>query len=237
MVEPTHVDTASAGNNEDCVDKEKSPYGPWLLVSYGRQGSKNLKGRNSRIGTGNSGSNENMGGVGKSVGSGSAKKTSGGSVEANQDKTAVLETGIKGYPANIRSSSNANRGSGSRFDILSEDADITMIEGDQHGLIKVIGSSKNNDEAVLKEITNDAGYTGQSIPIDITVIDDESVDSASVLRQLHEDVVNFVAQPVNHMVNVEGLTHEGANMVAPGLDRNFDMVASDLEGALAVISE
>ncbi|KAK0606710.1 hypothetical protein LWI29_003197 [Acer saccharum] len=80
----------------------------------------------------------------------SAKKTSGGSVEANQDKTAVLKTGIKGSPAKIRSSSNANRGCGSRFDILSEDADITMIEGDQHGLIKVIGSSKNKDEAVLK---------------------------------------------------------------------------------------
>ncbi|KAK1566646.1 hypothetical protein Q3G72_002404 [Acer saccharum] len=117
MVEPTHVDTASAGNNEDCVDKEKSPHRPWLLVSYGRHGSKNLKGRNSRIGT---------------------------------DKTTVLKTGIKGSPANIRSSSNANRGCGSRFDILSEDADITMIEGDQHGLIKVIGSSKNKDEAVLK---------------------------------------------------------------------------------------
>lgn len=43
MVEPTHVDVASNGNNEVNVDKDTFPYGLWLLVSYGRQGNKNYK--------------------------------------------------------------------------------------------------------------------------------------------------------------------------------------------------
>ncbi|KAK2647582.1 hypothetical protein Ddye_015071 [Dipteronia dyeriana] len=42
MPDETDIDRNSKNNTE----RENSTYGPWLLVSYGRQGNRNYKGRN-----------------------------------------------------------------------------------------------------------------------------------------------------------------------------------------------
>ncbi|KAK1581432.1 hypothetical protein Q3G72_005995 [Acer saccharum] len=66
-------------------------------------------------------------------------------------------------------------------------------------------------------------------------VDVEDLDSASVLRHHHQEVNNFVPQPVDSMETVdEPIVH--LSPVAE-LDRNFDLVASTLKEALAVISE
>ncbi|KAK3184665.1 hypothetical protein Dsin_031951 [Dipteronia sinensis] len=41
LVEPIPEDTITKSNSRDNTEMEASAYGPWLLVSYGRQGNKN----------------------------------------------------------------------------------------------------------------------------------------------------------------------------------------------------
>ncbi|KAK1568396.1 hypothetical protein Q3G72_023955 [Acer saccharum] len=43
------------------TDKEVHPYGPWLLVSYGKQGNRNFKGKVGKVGSNNAGGNANYG--------------------------------------------------------------------------------------------------------------------------------------------------------------------------------
>ncbi|KAK1570755.1 hypothetical protein Q3G72_006576 [Acer saccharum] len=68
--------------------------------------------------------------------------------------------------------------------------------------------------------------------------DNKDMDSASVLRHLHKEVHEFIAQPVDPMETVE-TTNGQKDYAHPvtGLDKSFDMVASDLKEAFAVISE
>ncbi|KAK3226778.1 hypothetical protein Dsin_006640 [Dipteronia sinensis] len=68
MVELIPMDAACAGNNEVSIENVTSPCGLWLMVSYGKQGNKNYKGKKGRNGFGNSGAAESMEGVGKTVG-------------------------------------------------------------------------------------------------------------------------------------------------------------------------
>ena len=68
------------------------------------------------------------------------------------------------------------------------------------------------------------------------MIDEES-DSASVLRHLHKEVIEFAYKPPDLMDIVEGLvSQEDISSTSSG-DRNFDLVASDLKETLTVISE
>ncbi|KAK1581920.1 hypothetical protein Q3G72_010207 [Acer saccharum] len=62
------AEEVSTDTSVDNVEKINSPYGPWLLVSYGKQGSKNVKGRYGRNGSGSSGGAEKSGNNGKVVG-------------------------------------------------------------------------------------------------------------------------------------------------------------------------
>ncbi|KAK3185201.1 hypothetical protein Dsin_032487 [Dipteronia sinensis] len=68
--------------------------------------------------------------------------------------------------------------------------------------------------------------------------DDEDCDSASVLRQLHRDV-NNCGDPIVDPMETGGTSCIQKVSTSPvtSLDRNFELVASDLKEVLAVISE
>ncbi|KAK1564882.1 hypothetical protein Q3G72_013781 [Acer saccharum] len=163
MVEPIHVDVACAGDKEVTAEKDTSPFGPWLLVSYGRQGNSNHIGKNGRSGPSNFGATGSMGGVGKSRGngSGSVKNVNGVSTEVREQQRAT----------------------------------------------KVNSSTINKGKVVFTEITN---YT---------------------------EVTNFVNQPFDPMETVEVLAQKELTPHVICMDISFELVASDLEEALAVISE
>ncbi|KAK1589037.1 hypothetical protein Q3G72_029907 [Acer saccharum] len=68
--------------------------------------------------------------------------------------------------------------------------------------------------------------------------DDEAMDSASVLRHLHKEVHEFIAQPVDPMETVDfASVQKDYDSPVTGMDKSFDMVVSELKEALAVISE
>ncbi|KAK1555077.1 hypothetical protein Q3G72_021622 [Acer saccharum] len=50
------------GDVQNSPEKEVSPYGPWLLVSYGKQGNRNFKGRVGKGGVNSAGGNNNSSG-------------------------------------------------------------------------------------------------------------------------------------------------------------------------------
>lgn len=81
-------------------------------------------------------------------------KLDGDFVEVNLDKNLTLKNGVKSNYASMRKTTNINRISGSMFNILSEEADIMMTEGDVQGNNKASGNVNHKGKAVLTEITN-----------------------------------------------------------------------------------
>ncbi|KAK2643932.1 hypothetical protein Ddye_019127 [Dipteronia dyeriana] len=137
------------------ADKDKSPYGPWILVSYGKQGHKNHNGRFNRNGNFTSGVVENMGGVGKTIDSGSMKKSNGGSAEINLWKIPPSKSGVKISSTIPRNTTSSSRGSGSRFEVLNDDVDIMMTEGDLQNSNQGGDDANHKGKVVLMEVTND----------------------------------------------------------------------------------
>ncbi|KAK2663118.1 hypothetical protein Ddye_001692 [Dipteronia dyeriana] len=113
------------------------------------------------------------------------------------------------------------RDSGSRFDVLCEEDDITMTEVELQAVNKAASGSVNHKgKVVLTKIT--------------TYTEDEDLDSASVLIHLHGEVTDFIPQPVEHMEIAEGLVHKELITLMAYMDRSFAMMASNPEEALAV---
>ncbi|KAK1549114.1 hypothetical protein Q3G72_016349 [Acer saccharum] len=102
LVEHVSVAVGSEGSKEVIGEKENSPYGPWLMVSYGRQGNLGFKGKSGRTGVTNQGTAGSMGGAGKIVASGSGQKISGVDTEANSGKFIPVKKRVRNTPATIR---------------------------------------------------------------------------------------------------------------------------------------
>ncbi|KAK4858748.1 hypothetical protein QYF36_021382 [Acer negundo] len=144
-----NVDKNTAGN----VDKnaagnvDKNPYGLWLMVSYGRQGNQNFRGKNSR-----SGIYEKNGNARKNVGSISRRRYDGDYTKAKSG----LKKGMPAKPVSSGKGTNVNMVNGSRFNILSEEADVMITEEEVQVNSKGSGSiiNKNKGKVVLSEITN-----------------------------------------------------------------------------------
>ena len=67
VVEPRQEETMC--DVQDNTGKEETPYGPWLLVSYGKQGNRNYRGRYGKPGSSGGGyGKNNVGGQGNGDG-------------------------------------------------------------------------------------------------------------------------------------------------------------------------
>ncbi|KAK0607769.1 hypothetical protein LWI29_020280 [Acer saccharum] len=146
------------------VKKEDPLYGPWLLVSYGKQGNRNFKGRYGRPDFGNNNSANRNGYGGKSGGSNSGRKKDGELPKARTGKSEQVKHGSKELKSDMAKTMDAIRGSGSRFDILND-------ESDEMGSEKVVLSESKDarvtiqkDKAVLSEITNQSNRKGDNLP-------------------------------------------------------------------------
>ncbi|KAK0585881.1 hypothetical protein LWI29_035633 [Acer saccharum] len=123
-------------------------YGPWLLVSYGRQGNRNYKGRTGRADNGNTGSAEKNRLSGKLSGNRhpNVRRFDNDFTEVNTSKPNYLRTGLKGKTPATGKLINADRPSGSKFDVLSEDMDVMAVDGNDKGIKKVDGGSKPREQ-------------------------------------------------------------------------------------------
>ncbi|KAK1586713.1 hypothetical protein Q3G72_005371 [Acer saccharum] len=98
--------------------------------------------------------------VGKSSDSGTFnfRKSDGAFTKDNIDKSVQVNNGTKSKNSDKGKSSNTDRVSGSRFDILSEDMDVMMVEGKTQAMKIGEGGNKVKGKAMLTEITNQKNY-------------------------------------------------------------------------------
>ncbi|TXG73909.1 hypothetical protein EZV62_002488 [Acer yangbiense] len=127
---------------ENTPKKEISPYGPWLLDSYGKQGNRSMNGRNGQVGNGNSNGMQRKGSFGNPGGAYMMNNKDGRSAEDKMGKNKGVKT------------SNAGMGKGSRFDILSEEVEIMVGEDVTPPKSKDTAGKSQKNNNILKEITN-----------------------------------------------------------------------------------
>ncbi|KAK1564709.1 hypothetical protein Q3G72_009781 [Acer saccharum] len=182
-------------------DKEAPAYGPWLLVSYGKQGNRINKGRVGRNGSGSQNSSENNGSLGKILGSGSAsaRRTDGGGYGNSSSIVKVS----------------------SRFDILSDEGDVDMVEGSTQNSKAEEGRKINAAATTSKSMETDSGCP--SLPLEPVSND---LDNANAPRHIHSEVINLEAQ----------LAKSKSRENTANMD-SFEFAASELKEVLAVISE
>ncbi|KAK1551711.1 hypothetical protein Q3G72_003250 [Acer saccharum] len=154
LVEHVSAAVGCEGSKAVIGEKETSPYGPWLMVSYGRQGNSGFKGKSGRTGVINQGTADSMGGARKIVASGNGQKISGVDTEANSGKFILVKKGVRNNPATIRQKVSVEKGSGSRFDVLCDEETEMDNVVDKLEATKAIGSDLKKGSSVLTEITN-----------------------------------------------------------------------------------
>ncbi|KAK4837200.1 hypothetical protein QYF36_003596 [Acer negundo] len=210
-------------------------YGLWLLVSYGRQGSRGFKGRNGNVG----GQINNNSGSGQSNGkqTGSGKNVS---IISSNGKRFVDEADdiLRGKTFKERSNAKAKNLNNSSNNIVtprsfSQNNKKVVKRGKKHAV--VVGLLEDNRKRVdfFKKSFGLDKIISSFIPNPCEP-DSEALDNAAILRQLYSDVNNFDG---NSTENRE--TGDGPSIVkklGPTMD-NFDRVASELGEAMAVISK
>ncbi|KAK0586780.1 hypothetical protein LWI29_012153 [Acer saccharum] len=154
----------SDATTENAAKKEDPLYGPWLLVSYGKQGNRNFKGRYGRPDFGNNNSADRNGYGGKSGGSNTGRKKEGDFPNARTGKSEQVKYGSKELKPDMAKTVDAIRGSGSRFDILNDESDEMGSEKAVLNESKDATVTIQKDKAVLSEITNQSNRKGDNLP-------------------------------------------------------------------------
>lgn len=96
------------------TDKKVSPYGPWLLVSYGKQGNMNFKGKLGKTRNG-SANLMSRNGIAKNGFEGSARSGCDGNTRKMEGEFTEVRYGKKNNMKNGTTNVVNNRASGSRF--------------------------------------------------------------------------------------------------------------------------
>ncbi|KAK1586971.1 hypothetical protein Q3G72_008166 [Acer saccharum] len=150
---------------------EVSAYGPWMLVSYGKQNNRFYKGSSSRTGKGYVGTSGNSGMARNQTGSGpksdNIKGNGSGNLVSMSDKNKSSDIGGSGMGyfgqqnmfsktkgSNLMAVPSAKPASGSRFDVLHEDVDAIMADDCMQPVNNIVGGSKVKGKAVITEVTN-----------------------------------------------------------------------------------
>ncbi|KAK0608273.1 hypothetical protein LWI29_028212 [Acer saccharum] len=139
-------------DNQIGTDKEASPFGPWLLVSYGKQGYRNTKGKMGKTSYGSTNYMARNGSV-KNGPEGSARNGADGNARRMEGEFSEVRYGKKNYVKNGAANTVGNRTSGSRFDVLSEETEETMNKSSNHLQTKST-RNKNKEKCVMSDITN-----------------------------------------------------------------------------------
>ncbi|KAK1575544.1 hypothetical protein Q3G72_006392 [Acer saccharum] len=214
-------------------------YGPWLLVSYGRKGKRNYKGRNGRNEGGKFDAADNSKFARKIYGNGNSIATK---------------------PKGEQSEANLIKASGSRFDILREEIEELMVEGEGHvtnknnegikhkgkSSRKIIKSGDKRGKNIGRVVEVRVGVfkvkgSSSNMSMDIAPplitqgIVSSDLDSISVLGQLHANVANFDEQNKEHNKVSICLNQNSSDNIVPPLVNNFDVVAAELKKAMTVI--
>ncbi|KAK1588632.1 hypothetical protein Q3G72_025219 [Acer saccharum] len=155
------------------TEKETSPYGPWLLVSYGKQGSRSSAGsRNGAGGSARNGtySSNGYGGFAKD-GAGGHNRFSNDSSRNRVARKVASEAKVSKYDYNadnrpaknnlkngrdVKKNDGGVNAVGNRFEILNEEMDENLNEENVVTNVAVM-NNKSKGKVVLSEITNAAG--------------------------------------------------------------------------------
>ncbi|KAK1571310.1 hypothetical protein Q3G72_014944 [Acer saccharum] len=146
---------ATSNTGMDKSEKEMPAFGPWLLVSYGKQGNCGYKGRNGKVGNSNVCAPMTNASNGKSSDNGPSniKKSVYASANNMGGKAHQMKNETKPSNQNLCTPSTSVS-SGSRFEVLSEEVDVPMVDsGGQNSNISVEGVKKKG-KTILTEITN-----------------------------------------------------------------------------------
>ncbi|KAK1578239.1 hypothetical protein Q3G72_028691 [Acer saccharum] len=150
LEKPVQVDVETNCDVQEANKSEKTPYGPWLLVSYGKQGNRFFKGRYGKVGNG-TGTTKYGDGKAFQNGNNYVRNMEGDSTKGISGNKSQVNNKNKNCSEGI-----INSGGGSRFDILSKDMDVVVDEGLPTGAIKMKGKS------ALVDITNLDSPNGKS---------------------------------------------------------------------------
>ncbi|KAK1567026.1 hypothetical protein Q3G72_007333 [Acer saccharum] len=228
-------------------DKEEPVYGPWLLVSYGKQGNRFNKGKSGRNGSGNINAKRSDGGGNPSIqdNNGSSGTYSGsGNVGARRSDGGGNSNipSNNGGPGKYMGNGNANArrsdGVGSSSGLNNSEQVKGVAKFKNNVPAKPSNAGKSNGSREVASFTkntpsSDKDKMCSSSPIEP---DPDIIDSASVLRQLHNEVTNFETQTSSMDGITVSLTQNDTSNNIVGVDK-FETIASDLKEALAVISE
>ncbi|KAK1559923.1 hypothetical protein Q3G72_020013 [Acer saccharum] len=284
LVPPVPEESASSGKGMENSGKETPAYGPWLLVSYGKQGNNGYKGKNGRFGNNSAGVPMNSASNGKfSATDPSSSRKAEYATNNVGGKVHLVKNVVK--PSNPNPSKpHASMPSGSRFEVLSEEVDVPMVDSRVQCSKPSVEGIKKKGKFVLTEITNHKSshlkYVPKTLPqkskllakkgnrlgsdasgrvearrngdfYKVSVgadsispfpdpvscdpdLDSKEMDSLDVLRDLHKEVSDFQGM----LVEKVGTGDCAINVLNSGLvGENFDEVASNLEEAMAAITE
>ncbi|KAK3230978.1 hypothetical protein Dsin_002859 [Dipteronia sinensis] len=153
QVEPIIEEKATNDFDND-IGNEDPLYGPWLLVSYGKQGNRNFKGRNGRMGNWNTNYPDRNEATSKVGGNNFTRRKDIEYANAKPGKSYTMKNDNKVKIGDMAKNLDTNTESGSRFDILNEEVDMMMAKDETHTKNKAHEDKAQKNKAVLTEITN-----------------------------------------------------------------------------------
>ncbi|KAK1576353.1 hypothetical protein Q3G72_013178 [Acer saccharum] len=139
-------------------DKEVSLYGPWLLVSYGKQGNRNSKGYVGKGGNGSTGNVANLASGNRSGGNGYSS--------GNSNYASGNRNGGNGYAGgyksggNVNASGNVNFASGNRNGGNGYVAGNTKSGLNGHiGRNEAVGYARHGSDGINRKMNGDVAET------------------------------------------------------------------------------
>ncbi|KAK1578721.1 hypothetical protein Q3G72_032646 [Acer saccharum] len=175
MEPTTDVQEPSGKEPQEIVDKEivEPAYGPWMLVSYGRQGNRVNKSRNGYEGgqaapmkhAGNGYSGHYKGNSGGSAGQtfgdagnyvGHSKGNAGGNLAEGRGMGKSFTAGgsAKAKNASMSAVPTASTSSGSRFEILREEEGVILSTTVTQDIPQAEAEVQIRESVVLLDVTN-----------------------------------------------------------------------------------
>ncbi|KAK1559231.1 hypothetical protein Q3G72_012184 [Acer saccharum] len=223
--------------HEVAINKKASPYGPWLLMSYGKQGNKNIRGRSGQVGNGSSSFMERKG------------KDHRGSTHPNNSKD--------GETSDVRMGAEADG-------IAMSKVTVDKAQKDKEVLFEITNQKKmsrnpshNSKKNIRKEefpslnpiyekqgsASGSKDYVGRkgsaSGSKDNLGSKGRKYLQKPIVQVRDNTVTDNTANSkckVHHIEEISSGDADGCKPALPNTSK-FDMVASDLVEAMAVVSE
>ncbi|KAK1551033.1 hypothetical protein Q3G72_028901 [Acer saccharum] len=227
---------------ENMKKKEECPYGPWLLVSYGKPNEKKFRGRYGKMNTGSSNNYKRSELSGKY---GANKPEASGNLSIPTDdklgKQKVAKNSSVKEKISVKGKSvNPGNGSCSRFDILNKDVE-DMLAGEERQVSNKVSIGPDIDEKnALVEITNQGKDVISNSSLRGKNHQKSGNSPANVGELVNVSVPCQIQHELNIVPNVSSSSVENVkcgNKPVIQHDNSFEVVASELVEAMALVSE